>query len=546
MANNIIKIKRSTGNSAPSSLNAGELAFTGGAGTQGNNGQRLFIGDPANSNAVTVIGGNYFTNLMDHAAGTTTASSVLIVDGNKSTSELRTPALHLGTSGGDTLVTSTAAELNIVDGGTSATSTTLVDADRIVVNDNGVMKQVALTDFETYFESALDTLSNVTSVGTLTALSVDNITLNTNTISTTNSNGDLILAPNGTGNVAMTTDTLSVTATEGESATLLLSADESDDNGDDWSFVNSTANTLTINNDISGSAVAQITLTPNATVASSTTAIAGNTTVGGTLGVTGVISPTTHVDMPDDAKVKLGTGDDLELYHDGSDSFIDNKTGTLKIATATSGVPVTIGHTTSEVTVADNLTVTGDLTVSGTTTTVNSTTVSIADPIFELGSSSSDDNLDRGFKMKYNSSGAKIAFMGFDDSDGKFVMIPDATDTNSVFTGSIGVLKANIETGNTGLVVGGSTPFSDDGSGSLTLQNVDAIDATTENTLEAAIDSLTNLTAVGTLTTGTWNATTIAIGSGGTGLNAVGTSGQLLVSNGSALVYQDIDGGTFS
>tara|TARA_Y100000592_G_scaffold31123_1_gene49604 strand:- start:952 stop:2592 length:1641 start_codon:yes stop_codon:yes gene_type:complete len=546
MANNIIKIKRSTGNSAPSSLNAGELAFTGGAGTQGNNGQRLFIGDPANSNAVTVIGGNYFTNLMDHAHGTTTASSVLIVDGNKSTSELRTPALHLGTSGGDTLVTSTAAELNIVDGGTSATSTTLVDADRVVVNDNGVMKQVALTDFETYFESALDTLSNVTSVGTLTALSVDNITLNTNTISTTNSNGDLILAPNGTGNVAMTTDTLSVTATEGESATLLLSADESDDNGDDWSFVNSTANTLTINNDISGSAVAQITLTPNATVASSTTAIAGNTTVGGTLDVTGVISPTTHVDMPDDAKVKLGTGDDLELHHDGTDSFIDNKTGTLKIATATSGVPVSIGHTTSEVTVNDNLTVTGDLTVSGTTTTVNSTTVSIADPIFELGSSSSDDNLDRGFKMKYNSSGAKIAFMGFDDSDGKFVMIPDATDTNSVFTGSIGVLKANIETGNTGLVVGGSTPFSDDGSGSLTLQNVDAIDATTENTLEAAIDSLTNLTAVGTLTTGTWNATTIAIGSGGTGLNAVGTSGQLLVSNGSALVYQDIDGGTFS
>ena len=66
MATNIIKIKRSTGTSAPGSLNAGELAFTGGAGTQGNNGQRLFIGDPANSNAVTVIGGNYFSNLMDH------------------------------------------------------------------------------------------------------------------------------------------------------------------------------------------------------------------------------------------------------------------------------------------------------------------------------------------------------------------------------------------------------------------------------------------------------------------------------------------------
>tara|TARA_R100000329_G_scaffold31120_2_gene28760 strand:+ start:487 stop:2124 length:1638 start_codon:yes stop_codon:yes gene_type:complete len=545
MATNIIKIKRSTGTAAPGSLNAGELAFTGGAGTQGNNGQRLFIGDPANSNAVTVIGGNYFTNLMDHAHGTTTASSALIVDANKSTSEIRTAALHLGTSGSDTQVTATAAELNIMDGGTSATSTTLADADRVVVNDGGTMKQVALTDFETYFESALDTLSNVTSVGTLTELAVDNVTINTNTISTTNSNGNLILAPNGTGDVAVTADTLSITATEGESATLLLSADESDDNGDDWSFVNATGNTLTINNDISGSAVAQITLTPHATVASSTTAIAGNATIGGTLGVTGVLSPTTHVDMPDDAKVKLGTGDDLQLYHDGTDSFIENSTGGLKIATETSGIAITLGHSTSEVTVGDNLTVTGNLTVSGTTTTVNSTTVSVADPIFELGSSSSDDNLDRGLKLKYNSSGAKIAFMGFDDSDGKFVMIPDATDTSSVFTGTIGTLKANIETGNTGVTVGDSTPFSDS-SGTLTLQNVDAIDATTENTFEAAIDSLTNLTAVGTLTTGTWNATTIAVGSGGTGLTSASTSGFVMTSNGSGFVMQSIDGGTFS
>ena len=53
----------------------------------------------------------------------------------------------------------------------------------------------------------------------------------------------------------------------------------------------------------------------------------------------------------------------MEIFHDGTDSLIANKTGTLKIATETSGVPVTIGHSTSEVTVADNLTVTGTLTV---------------------------------------------------------------------------------------------------------------------------------------------------------------------------------------
>jgi len=545
MATNIIKIKRSTGTAAPGSLNAGELAFTGGGGTQGNNGQRLFIGDPANSNAVTVIGGNYFTNLMDHALGTTTASSALLVDANKSTSELRTAALYLGTSGSDTQVAATAAELNIMDGGTSATSTTLADADRVVVNDGGTMKQVALTDFETYFESALDTLSNVTSVGTLTSLAVDNVTINTNTISTTDSNGNLILAPNGSGDVAITADTLSVTATEGESATLLLSADESDDNGDDWSLINSTGNTLTFNNDISGSAVAQITLTPHATVASSTTAVAGNATIAGTLGVTGVLSPTTHVDMPDSANIKLGTGDDLKLYHDGTNSYIENDTGALKIATETSGIAITLGHSTSEVTVGDNLTVTGNLTVSGTTTTVNSTTVSVADPIFELGSSGSDDNLDRGLKLKYNSSGAKFAFMGFDDSDGKFAFIPDATDTSSVFTGTQGTLKANIETGDTGLTVGDSTPFSDS-SGTLTLQNIDAIDATTEGTIEAAIDTLSNLTSIGTIGTGTWQGTTIGVAYGGTGLTSASTSGFVMTSNGSGFVMQAIDGGTFS
>ena len=69
-------------------------------------------------------------------------------------------------------VTSTATELNIVDGNTAATSTTLADADRVVVNDAGTMKQVALTDFETYFEGALDTLSNVTTVGALNAGSI--------------------------------------------------------------------------------------------------------------------------------------------------------------------------------------------------------------------------------------------------------------------------------------------------------------------------------------------------------------------------------------
>ena len=46
--------------------------------------------------------------------------------------------------------TVTTAELNIIDGGTAATSTTLVAADRMVMNDAGTMKQVALSDLITF------------------------------------------------------------------------------------------------------------------------------------------------------------------------------------------------------------------------------------------------------------------------------------------------------------------------------------------------------------------------------------------------------------
>jgi cytoskeletal protein CcmA (bactofilin family) len=88
-----------------------------------------------------------------------------------------------------TAISSTAAELNIIDGDTTATSTTLADADRVVVNDAGTMKQVALTDFETYFESALDTLSNVTTVGALNSGSITSgfgtINTGSSTITTT-------------------------------------------------------------------------------------------------------------------------------------------------------------------------------------------------------------------------------------------------------------------------------------------------------------------------------------------------------------------------
>ena len=113
-------------------------------------------------------------NILDGV--TATASELNILDGvTSTTSELNildgvtSTASELNILDG---VTATTAEINILDGDTAASSTTLADADRVIVNDNGTMKQVALSDFETFFESALDTTSNITTVGALNSGSI--------------------------------------------------------------------------------------------------------------------------------------------------------------------------------------------------------------------------------------------------------------------------------------------------------------------------------------------------------------------------------------
>lgn len=89
----VIQIKRSSAVAAPSTLKLGELALTYGTGTQANLGDRLFIGEGGvdgngDANNVTVIGGQYFTDMLDHVAGTLTANSSVIVDSNSAIDSL--------------------------------------------------------------------------------------------------------------------------------------------------------------------------------------------------------------------------------------------------------------------------------------------------------------------------------------------------------------------------------------------------------------------------------------------------------------------------
>ena len=145
----------------------------------------------------------------------------------------------------------------------------------------------------------------------VTIATIDDLTLDGQTISTTASNKNIILTPHGTGNVAVNSDTLSVTGTEGETASLFLIADESDDASDDWSITANTGGTLTFGNDIAsaGTQVAHLTITPHATIASSTIAAAGHLTVAGNLTVSGTTTTVSStVTTIADPLIELATG----------------------------------------------------------------------------------------------------------------------------------------------------------------------------------------------------------------------------------------------
>ena len=94
------------------------------------------------------------------------AKGIIFADGEGSGAKV-TDLLD-GFSFGGTKINSTAAELNIVDGGNSATSTTIVDADRLIVNDDGTMVQAAVTDLRTYVNANLVTVPSAITAATHT------------------------------------------------------------------------------------------------------------------------------------------------------------------------------------------------------------------------------------------------------------------------------------------------------------------------------------------------------------------------------------------
>ena len=143
-----------------------------------------------------------------------------------------------------------------------------------------------------------------------------------------------------------------------------------------------------------------------------------------------------------------------------TDLTSSNLTSGRVVLAGTSGIltddgEITYNSTTNTLSTI-NLTLSGSLKVNGSTTYVNVSAVTITDPIIALGTASdgadpsSDDNLDRGIVFKMYEGSVKNRFIGYDNSETKFVLYDDVTITNEVIqsggtlgTFLLGTLNAN-------------------------------------------------------------------------------------------------------
>ena len=213
------------------------------------------------------------------------------------------------------------------------------------------------------------------------------------------------------------------------------------------------------------------------------------------------IGGATGIDFNDNVKARWGTGNDLEVFHDGSHSWVQNATGYLylgnssgnanhvhiqakygeegiivhddaqvelyhdgskKFETSAAGVSIT-----GALTVSTNATITGDLTVNGTTTTVDSVTLSVKDKNIEMGvvSSPSDTTAD----------GGGITLKGASDKSFNWVNATDAwtssehihlLDNKKLFVGGASGTTDGLEV----VHDGSNSILNDTGTGALKLQ----------------------------------------------------------------------------
>ena len=380
----------------------------------------VFITIPASKMIVKDASGNVSGSLgLD--------GDVTIVDGSNDFDV----ASHDGTNGlklGGDLVTSSATELNILDGksfvdednmaSNSATAipsqqsvkayvdTQITAEDLDFQADSGGALNIDLDSETLTFTGgtgidtsgsgnavtfAIDsTVSTLTGSQTLTNKTLTTPTINGATIGSSNlatsSNGDINLAPNGTGKVVIKGNTnqgkIVLNCEANSHGQTIIAAPHSE----------SANNVLTL-----PSTGGDARLVSTASTATLTNKTFGDNVSFGDNNITNVGDIAVDSISPDGTDINVAVSDNSATaftIKQGSDNYLvvdtANSSESVAIGTGISGTAVSIGHTTSETTVNDNLTVTGNLTVSGTTTTVDSTTINVQNTLVFEGSTANE------------------------------------------------------------------------------------------------------------------------------------------------------------
>lgn len=385
----IIRVKRSgIVGAPPSGLAQGELAYSWLAGTYGLGGDRLYIGTGAETSGVAtnveVIGGTYFTRMLNHSPGTLTANAAVIVD-----------------SAGK------------VDAFTATTLTTL----SISANGSlGTTGQVLTSNGSTTYWSTVASGSGSTNLGQ----SANNVAID---LTSSSGTGTTLVAANATTAGLLSAVDQTIAGAKTFSSTIVGSI-----NGNA-----ATATVLQTSRTINGTAFngsADITITavnPNALTIG--TGLSG-TSYNGSAAVTIAIDST------------VATLTDIQTLTNKTLTSPTINSGAL--SGTFSGSPTFSGS----LTISTDLTVVGNLTINGTTTTINSTTLSVDDKNIELGSIASPSNTTAdggGITLKgtgdktlnwVNATGAWTSSEDFDLLTGKVYRINGTSVLNATTLGS--------------------------------------------------------------------------------------------------------------